>query len=209
MRKAKVLIHPIIQDALGYLRNKNTTTEVFRFYSDRICEFLIYESLRSLLLKEKNISTPLTSALIGHIDEEFIVLPVLRSGIAMLIPLLKLLPKVNVGFIGLERNESTAIAREYYFKIPKINGDSIVLITDPMLATGGSTVHSLEKIVPFHPKLILVISVIASREGIEAIARKFPNVTITTAVIDPELNSKKFIVPGLGDYGDRYFGTTF
>ncbi|OGG12672.1 uracil phosphoribosyltransferase [Candidatus Gottesmanbacteria bacterium RIFCSPHIGHO2_02_FULL_39_11] len=207
MQKAKVLSHPFIQDALGYLRNKNTPIETFRFYSDRICEFLIYESLRNLLLKEKKILTPLTDTSIGFIDEEFVILPVLRSGIAMLLPTLHLLPKAKVGFIGLERNETTAIAREYYFKIPRINNNSIVLITDPMLATGGSTLHSLEKITPFNPKQILIICVIASQEGIKAIEKKFPNVTITTAVIDPELNSKKFIVPGLGDYGDRYFGT--
>lgn len=207
MQHTKILTHPLIQDALGFLRNKDLPMEEFRFHSDRICEFLIFESLKDLILKNKEIATPLTKTNIQFLQEEFVILPVLRSGIAMLIPSLKLLPKSHVGFIGLERNEETAVAKEYYFKIPTIDKNSIVLITDPMLATGGSTLHSIQKIIDFHPKEILVICVISSQEGIDSIENKFPQVRITTAAIDPELNSKKYIVPGLGDYGDRYFGT--
>ncbi len=112
-----------------------------------------------------------------------------------------------MGVVGLQRDEKTAVASEYYWKLPKINENSVVIITDPMLATGGSLLHLLKKITPLKPKEIRIVCVMAAPEGIAAIRAEYPEVKIFTAAIDERLNEKKYIVPGLGDYGDRYFGT--
>ena len=133
--------------------------------------------------------------------------PVLRAGVAMLFEAIKLLPNAKVGFVGLERDENTAVASQYYWKLPPITQDSTIIVIDPMLATGGSLVHLLRQILPKKPKQIIIVSVIAAPEGVALIEKEFPNVKIYTAALDKGLDDKKFIVPGLGDYGDRYFGT--
>jgi uracil phosphoribosyltransferase len=120
---------------------------------------------------------------------------------------MELLPKAKVGFVGLERNENTAVASQYYWKIPAISSKTTVIVTDPMLATGGSLVHLLQKIVPYKPLQIIIVSVISAPEGVGLIGKEFPEVKVFTASLDEKLNDKKYIVPGLGDYGDRYFGT--
>jgi uracil phosphoribosyltransferase len=142
-----------------------------------------------------------------RLADEVIVIPILRAGLAMLFGALQLLPKSKVGFVGLQRDEKTAIASEYYWKLPEIKENSVVIITDPMLATGGSLIHLLKKIAPLKPKEIRIVCVIAAPEGLAAIRQEFPEIKIFTAAIDEKLNEKKYIVPGLGDYGDRYFGT--
>jgi uracil phosphoribosyltransferase len=120
---------------------------------------------------------------------------------------LQLLPKSKVGFVGLQRDEKTAVASEYYWKLPPLSEESVVIITDPMLATGGSILHLLHTVSKEKIKELRIVCVIAAPEGIEAIHHEFPDVHIFTGAIDSHLNEKKYIVPGLGDYGDRYFGT--
>lgn len=203
-----IVDHPLVIDSLTHLRNKKTSLDEFRYHSDKLCQLLFAEALRGLEFTDVEIETPLEKIMSPKFAEQIIVLPVLRAGLAMLFGALQFLPKAKVGFIGLERDDETAIAREYYWKVPTVPLNSTVIITDPMLATGGSCLHLLRHITEkTQVKSLRVVCVIAAPEGIDAVHREFPHVQIFTAAIDSHLNSKKFIVPGLGDYGDRYFGT--
>lgn len=207
MGQLKVIDHPMVKDSLTHLRDKNTKRKKFRHHSDRICEFLFYEAVRDLGLNEVEVETVLAPAKGHKLADEVVVVPVLRAGLALLPAALKFLPKSRVGFVGLERDEQTAVAHEYYWKLPNLHKNSTVIVTDPMLATGGSIAHVVEAVKKEKPGKIVVVSVIAAPEGIEAIQSQFPQVDIVTGALDEKLNSSKFIVPGLGDYGDRYFGT--
>jgi len=200
--------HPLIQDSLLHLRQTSTSLQKFRHHSDKVCELLFYEAIRDLELQKVTITTPVTGAVAEKLVDEVIVVPVLRAGLAMLFGALHLLPKSKVGFVGLERDEKTAQAHEYYWKLPPITEQSVVIVTDPMLATGGSLLHLLRQIAPTQPKSLRVVSVLAAPEGVQAIQAEFPMVEIYVGALDESLNGKKYIVPGLGDYGDRYFGTT-
>ena len=207
MRNLHIVRHPLIQDSLTHLRNCETTIHKFRHHSDKICQLLFFEAIRNLRLKNVKVETPLCKTTGPKLIDEVIIVPVLRSGIAMLFGALHLLPKSKVGFVGLVRDEKTAVASEYYWKLPPITKNSIVIVTDPMLATGGSLLHLLRQVVPKHPRRIRIVCVVAAPEGVKAIQKEFPDVKIYAAAIDKRLNDKKYIVPGLGDYGDRYFGT--
>lgn len=205
--KINVVDHPFVQDSLTHLRNKDTNLQKFRHHSDKICQLLFAEAIRGLDFKMVEIETPLTKMQAPQLADEIIVVPVLRAGLAMLFGAMHLLPKSKIGFVGLERDEQTAIAHEYYWKLPQINENSVVIVTDPMLATGGSVAHLIDRVTKEHPKQIRVVSVISAPEGVKMINQRFPDVGIFTAHLDEKLNEKKYIVPGLGDYGDRYFGT--
>jgi len=208
MNNATVIDNPFVVNALTALRDKNTPTDVFRHYSDQLCSILLSESLQDLPLKKITLQTPITETTAESLDtEDIVVVPILRAGVAMLTSALSLLPKAKVGFIGLARDENTAIAKEYYYKLPKITQNTIILIVDPMLATGGSILHLLHSLSQTPAREIRVISVISAPEGLEKITAAFPKIKIFTAAIDDHLNDQKYIVPGLGDYGDRYFGT--
>jgi uracil phosphoribosyltransferase len=207
MKKVNVIDHPFIQDSLTHLRDKNTGIQKFRHHSDKICQLLFAEAIRGLDFSQVEIETPLAKIKSLKLADEIIVVPVLRSGIAMLFGAMHLLPKSKIGFVGMERDEKTAIAHEYYWKLPPIHPNSVVIVTDPMLATGGSIAHLIERVAKEHPKLIRVVSVISAPEGLASINKRFPDVEIFTASVDQKLNERKYIVPGLGDYGDRYFGT--
>ncbi|MGD9129160.1 MAG: uracil phosphoribosyltransferase [Candidatus Woesebacteria bacterium] len=210
MKKKNVHIidHPFVIDSLSHLRNKDTKIKKFRHHSDKICQLLFAEAIRGLDFKKQKIKTPLTVTTVKKLKDEVIIVPILRSGIAMLFGAMHLLPKSKVGFVGLERDEQTAIAYEYYWKIPAVSKNSVIIITDPMLATGGSILHVLKKISrETKAKAIRIVSVVCAPEGIKAIHKEFPKIEIFTAAVDSHLNDIKFIVPGLGDYGDRYFGT--
>lgn len=158
-------------------------------------------------MRSVEIETPLETVSTHKLADEVVVVPVLRAGLAMLFGAMKVLPKSKIGFVGLERDEETAIAHQYYWKLPPITSNSVVIVTDPMLATGGSISHLLERVSKENPKQLRVVSVIAVPEGIKAIHDKFPQVEIFVGAVDDRLNDRKYIVPGLGDYGDRYFGT--
>lgn len=207
MKNVYISDNAIAAHALTQLRDKNTSTERFRFYSDQICQILIDQSLQQVQLESIAIETPLTGFEGKKLPDDIVIVPILRAGIAMLNSALHMLPHAKVGFAGLQRDEATAIAKEYYWKFPQITQDSIVIITDPMLATGGSLLHVLKRLKEYTPKEIRIVSVISAPEGIGAIHKEFPEVTIFTAAVDQQLNAQKYIVPGLGDYGDRYFGT--
>lgn len=201
--------HPFITDSLTHLRDQQTELAKFRRHSDRLCELLFAEAIRGLDFNEVEITTPLEVNIRSKkLKDEVIIIPILRSGLAMLFGAMNLLPKSKIGFIGLERDEKTAVAREYYCKLPKIRENSVVIITDPMLATGGSILNVLIKLVNFKPKDIRIVCVVSAPEGVALIQKEFPKVAIFTAAVDNHLNSNKYIVPGIGDYGDRYFGTS-
>ncbi|MEN8253587.1 MAG: uracil phosphoribosyltransferase [Patescibacteria group bacterium] len=204
-----VVNHPMVKDSLGHLRNGSKEIQAFRHHSDKIVEYLFAAATRGLSLRDVTVQTPLQETSTQKLKDSVVVVPVLRSGLTMLTAAMKALPKSKIGMFGLARNENTFIAEEYYVKMPQrecIEG-SVVVITDPMLATGGSAYHVIEHMMEYNPKEIILVCVVTAPEGIRKIKEKFPEVTIVTAAIDNGLNGDNFIIPGLGDYGDRYFGT--
>ena len=207
MSQLVVIDHPMVKDSLTHLRDKNSSRTDFRRHSDRICEFLFYEALHDLELRPTEVETPLEKTVGQKLSDEIVVVPVLRSGLALLPAALKFLPKSRVGFVGFERDEETAEAHRYYWKLPSISHSDVVIVTDPMLATGGTCEHVIEAVGAVKPGKIIFVSVIAAPEGIQRLEKQFPKLKIYTAALDDHLNERKYIVPGLGDYGDRYFGT--
>lgn len=207
MDRVTVVKHPLIENSLTILRDKNTKLEVFREHSAVISKILFLEATKNLNLKPKEIETPLTSFTGSAVSGRVVVVPILRAGLAMLFAIQEILPTVAVGLIGLERDEETARAREYYRKFPKINLEDKVFVIDPMLATGGSIDDTLKALKTKEITADCVISIVSAPEGIARVVKNYPDISIFTAAIDKELNDKKYIVPGLGDYGDRYFGT--
>jgi uracil phosphoribosyltransferase len=207
MKKLHIIDHPFITDALAHLRNKDTDLAKYRRHSDQLCRLLFAEAIRGLDFRSEKIATPIQKMTVHKLADEVVIVPVLRSGVAMLFGAMDLLPKSKIAFVGLQRDEKTAVASEYYWKFPQLTKRSVVIVTDPMLATGGSILHLLRRVVKEPHKTIRIVCVIAAPEGIKAIHQEFPNVEIFTAAVDDHLNEQKYIVPGLGDYGDRYFGT--
>lgn len=207
MKNVTVVEHPLISHSLTIIRDKNTGTEEFRRHADVVSKILLVEATKHILVKEKRVETPLAPFSGKELKDDVIVVPVLRAGLAMLIALRDFLPAVSVGFIGLERDEKTAIARAYYEKIPKIFSTHIVLVIDPMLATGGSMDDTLVAVKQKGAKRIVAVSIVSAPEGIKRVTKNHPDVPIITAAVDSRLNDRAYIVPGLGDFGDRYFGT--
>jgi uracil phosphoribosyltransferase len=204
-----IVDHPFVKDSLAHLRDKTTAIRRFRFHSDQICQFLFAEAIKGLTFREQGIETPVGPTEVEKLADEVIVVPVFRAGLAMLFGAIHLLPKSKVGFVGYARDEETAEAHEYYWKLPEVTNHSVLMVTDPMLATGGTILHMLRRLTEHgtRPKETRVVCVVAAPEGIAAVQAEFPAVKIYCAAVDQGLNEKKYIVPGLGDYGDRYFGT--
>ncbi len=205
MTNVFVSTHPLVSDSLTHLRDKSTTTKEFRRAAETISTLLISEASTDLALSQKQITTPLQNTLGTVCKEDIVIATIFRAGLTMLPASLQIFPNTPVGFVGLERDEKTAKAIEYYWKMPKISKETTIFLLDPMLATGGSLLHVLRKLPA--AKQIRLVTIISAPEGIAAIHKEFPAVKIYTGAIDEKLNSKKFIVPGLGDFGDRYFGT--
>ena len=199
--------HPLVQDTLLVLRNKDTEAAVFRRMATRISVLLAVEALRDLPTEPSSVVSPMGMAQGRRIGEDVVVVPVLRSGLGMLDAVLELLPSARVGHIGLQRDEATAVASQYYSKLPHGLEHSYVLMIDPMLATGGSAVAALDLLTRAGARDIRILCIVAAPEGIALVEQHFPNVRIYTPVIDQGLNERKFIVPGLGDFGDRLYGT--
>lgn len=199
--------HPLVKHSLTILRDRRTGTEEFRRHADIVSKIILIEATKHVLTKITRIDTPLSPFVGRKLDDRVIVVPVLRAGLAMLIALRDFLPAVSVGFIGLERDEHTAQAHEYYQKMPKIFASHIVMVIDPMLATGGSFDNTVTALKNKGAKRVVVASIISAPEGVRYFHSKHPDVPVFTGAIDDHLNAKKFIVPGLGDFGDRYFGT--
>lgn len=198
--------HPLVADCLAGLRDARTEPDEFRSLSNRIITMLVYEATRDLATRHDVVRTPLQAADTQRIAAEVVAIPVLRAGLGLLGPVLDLLPRVSVGYIGLERDEETTVARIYYNKLPRLEG-KVPLLLDPMLATGGSGAQALELIKAAGGAGPRMISIVAAPEGVRRIEAAHPEVEIFTAALDQGLNDRAYIVPGLGDYGDRLFGT--
>lgn len=205
--KLLLIQNALTLSSLGYLRDRTTDTISFRKHSDILSKIIIQHLIQSKDLIQQNITTPVDTATISRIEKPFIALPILRSGIALLNPFLETVSNARVGFAGLARDETTAVAHEYYWKIPEPQKNDVIVILDPMIATGGSMLSVLRRLRRDLDNEIRIASIIAARPGLTAIQNEFPEVSIITTAIDETLNSHKYIVPGLGDFGDRYFGT--
>ena len=202
-----VVQHPLVQDALLTLRDSLTGPEEFRRIATRISVLLAAEAMRDLPTADRVIQTPIGPARGRGVTGDVVVVPVLRAGLGMLDAVLDLIPGARVGHLGLQRDETTAVASQYYSKLPKGLGDSYVLMIDPMLATGGSAVAGLELLYRAGARNVRIACIVAAPEGIAAVEQRYPDVHIYTPVVDEGLNAHKFIVPGLGDFGDRLYGT--
>jgi uracil phosphoribosyltransferase len=202
-----IVDHPLVQENLLALRDINTDHEAFRRMAVRISVLLAAEALRSLPTVPASVMTPLGEAPGRRIGIDVVVVPVLRAGLGMLDAVLELVPNARVGHIGLQRDEATAVASQYYQKLPPNLAASQVLIIDPMLATGGSAVSAIDLLKEAGATQIKMICIVAAPEGIAIVEHHHPDVDIFTPVIDRGLNDRKFILPGLGDFGDRLYGT--
>ena len=199
--------HPLVRHHLTLLRDKTTSPAEFRAAMHRISSLLAYEATRDLPTQPLEIRTPITTMTGAEIAVRIALVPILRAGLGMIDPVLDLMPAAEVWHLGLYRNEVTAEPVEYYCKIPRTEPVDVGIILDPMLATGGSVTVALETLQKWGLKTVKVLSIIASRDGIDAVIAQFPSVQIYVCGIDAELNDRKFIVPGLGDAGDRTFNT--
>ena len=199
--------HPLVHDALMELRDARTEPPAFRRAANRISVLLAAEALRDVPARPATVMTPLGPADGRVVTTDVVVVPVLRAGLGMLDAVLELLPTARVGHIGLQRDEATAIASKYYTKLPSNLSDSFVLMIDPMLATGGSAVAAIDLIKAAGARTIRMICIVSAPEGVGLLEQHHPDVVIYTPVIDRQLNAHKFIVPGLGDFGDRLYGT--
>lgn len=202
-----ILNHPLAHHCLAYLRERTTQPATFRILTHKVTTLLAIEATRQLRTRTRQIDTPLETTYVEVLDETLVVVPILRAGLGMLDAVVQLFPDVTVGYIGLERDESTAVANSYYRKLPDVR-DKTVMLVDPMLATGGSACHALSDIVAHEPAQVLLLCIVAAPEGVARVNEKFPQVQIFAAALDRELNAQKYILPGLGDFGDRLYGTT-
>ena len=203
-----MITHPLVHDALMELRDARTAPPAFRRAANRISVLLAAEALRDLPSAPATVTTPLGPAEGRVVLTDVVVVPVLRAGLGMLDAVLELLPTARVGHIGLQRDEATAIASRYYSKLPPGLTNSHVLMIDPMLATGGSAAAAIDLIKASGATAISMICIVSAPEGVALLERVHPDVAIFTPIVDKQLNAHKFIVPGLGDFGDRLYGTT-
>lgn len=200
--------HPLLKHKITMLRNKGTGTNEFRKIVDEIAMLVGYEALRGLELEEVEVETPIEKAMCPVIKgKKPAIIPILRAGLGLVDGLLKLMPVAKVGHIGLYRDEETFEPHEYYCKLPPAIDERKVFVVDPMLATGGSAISAIDFIKKYGGKDIIFLCVIAAPEGLEKLAAAHPDVKIFVGNLDRCLNEKKYIVPGLGDAGDRIFGT--
>ena len=201
-----VLQHPLGTHVLTHLRDKTTKPVLFRTLSYQISLLLALEATRNLATEEKSIATPMETMTGRVLARPLVIVPILRAGLGMVQPFQDNFPDVSVGYIGLERDHTTAIARSYYCKLPPLDG-SRVFVLDPMLATGGSAVQALDVVKAAGAKELGFICIVASPEGVAAVEKTHPDVPIFAGALDRALNAKKYILPGLGDFGDRLYGT--
>ena len=208
MEKVHILDHPLLQHKLSILRDENTGVKDFREVVSEIATLMCYEATRDLPLEEVEIKTPITTAKFKMIaGKKLAIVPVLRAGLGMVDGILTLIPSVKVGHIGLYRDPETLAPVEYYCKMPNDIAERDVIILDPMLATGGSASAAIQFIKNYEVKHIKLMNIIAAPEGIERVHHDHPDVDIYCAALDEKLNDHGYIVPGLGDAGDRIFGT--
>jgi uracil phosphoribosyltransferase len=197
----------LIQHHLSRLRDRRTPPAEFRQLVQRLAVLLAYEATKNLKLSATEIETPLTKTTGQMLAQRIGLVPILRAGLGMVDPILNLIPSAEVWHLGLYRDEETALPVEYYSKLPPTEPVDVALVVDPMLATGGSVTAALAALARWGVNQLSVLSIIAAQPGIQAVREQFPRADIYVCAIDPELNTRKFIVPGLGDAGDRIFNT--
>jgi uracil phosphoribosyltransferase len=208
MRKVHVIEHPLVQHKLTLMRKKETSTTKFRALLSEISMLLAYEVTRDMPVVMEDIETPLMPMRAPVLEGKKIVLiSILRAGTGLLDGMLRILPSARVGHVGLFRDHETLQAVEYYFKVPESMADRDAIVLDPMLATGNSAVAAVDKIKAVVPRSIKFVCLLAAPEGIATFHERHPDVAIYTAAVDQRLNDKGYILPGLGDAGDRLFGT--
>ena len=206
--EAVILNHPLVTHKLSILRSKTTGTKEFREIVGELSEFLCYEALKDAELEECEIETNLVKMKTKRLNEnKYAFIPILRAGMGMIDGVLNVIPKAKIGHIGLYRDEETLEPHKYYYKVPRDIANREVIIVDPMLATGGSAVDAIKMIKADGVKKIKFLCMIAAPEGIERVQKEYPDVQIFAASLDEKLNEKGYILPGLGDAGDRIFGT--
>jgi uracil phosphoribosyltransferase len=201
-----IVDHPLADHLILALRDRNTSPATFRTLTKRLTTVLTLEATRDLPVRPRTVMTPLEETAGRSLARPLVAVPILRAGLGMLDAVVELFPEVRVGYIGLERDEATFQASEYYAKLPKLD-DASTFVLDPMLATGGSASAAIESVKQAGASFVRMVSVVAAPEGIEVLERHHPDVHIFTAARDRELNENAYILPGLGDFGDRLFGT--
>jgi uracil phosphoribosyltransferase len=206
MMQIEVVQHPLVKHILTRLRDASTEPAQFRALARQLTLLLAVDATRDLPVREHTVQTPLEPTQGHSLAQPIVAVPILRAGLGMLEAITELFTDVRVGYIGLERDETTAVARAYYCKLPPI-GASRVLLLDPMLATGGSAAQAIEVLLKAGAQDIVHVCVVAAPEGVRLLNERFPQVRIVAASIDRGLNDRKFILPGLGDFGDRLYGT--
>lgn len=207
MNNLVVVNNPLVGHNLTIIRDEKTTYSEFRLALDRIVSSLLIALSENFDIENKEIHTPLEKIQSPVISNDIIAVPILRAGLGMMNTFTIMMPQVKVGFIGLKRNEETLQPEEYYFKIPEIKDNSICIVVDPMLATGGSAARAIDYLKVNGAKKIIFCSLIAAPEGVERLESLHSDVKIYTAALDRQLNDVGYILPGLGDAGDRIFGT--
>lgn len=201
-----ILDHPLASHLLTHLRDRTTKPATFRTLSHHLGLMLALEATRDLTTEIRTIETPLETIDAKVLGQGLVVVPILRAGLGMLQPYTDLFPSVSVGYIGLERDHQTAVARSYYCKLPPVSGRRVLCI-DPMLATGGSAVQALTVLKDAGATDLRLVTIVSAPEGVAAVAAAHPDVVVVTAALDRELNERSYIMPGLGDFGDRLYGT--
>jgi uracil phosphoribosyltransferase len=202
-----VIAHPLVQHNLTRLRDKRTQPQEFRRLLGEIASLMLHEATRNFAVRPVAVQTPLATAPGFQLEREVVIVPVLRAGVGMLDSLLQLIPNARVGFIGLKREETTLRAQFYHQSLPKNLSRFEVILIDPMLATGGSAVAALDLLTESGAKHLRFVNLVAAPEGIRRVRKDYPRLPMFTAAIDRRLNKQGYILPGLGDAGDRLFGT--
>ncbi len=202
-----VLNHALIKHKLSIMRDKNTSTYIFKQNLDEIAMLMAYEVSKDFPLKEVPIETPVAKTTGYELDKQIILVPILRAGIGLVDGFRRIMPTAKIGHIGMYRDEETLVPQEYYARFPQGLKDAKVIVVDPMLATGGSASMAIENIKQRGATDIMLVCLVGAPEGVAYIEKHHPDVDITLAALDEKLNEKGYIVPGLGDAGDRLFGT--
>ncbi len=202
-----IVSHPVAEDALASLRARETPSSEFRRLARQVSLVVAAEATRDLPTAETKVETPLEATSVRRLAEPVVAVPILRAGLGMLDAFLELVPSARVGYLGLERDEKTAVARRYYDKVPSDLATARVFVLDPMLATGGSAAFAMEGLREDGARAMRLLCVVAAPEGVARLEAVAPDVEIYTAALDRELDARKYIRPGLGDFGDRLFGT--
>lgn len=202
-----VVSHPLVQHKLAILRDQATPKKIFKELVDEIAMLMAYEATADLALEPVEVDTPLETTTGRKVaGKKLTLVPILRAGLGMLQPFHDIFPDVSVGYVGLERNHQTAVAHSYYCKLPPLQGKRVIVV-DPMLATGGSAAQALTVVKAQGGTEVVFVCIVAAPEGVAAVHAAHPEMVIHAGALDRELNERKYILPGLGDFGDRLYGT--